>query len=311
MATVSASRATTPGATPVPESGAWRSAVAWGAIIGGAFAAAAVSLILVALGMGLGLASISPWPNAGISVTTFSIATAIWLIIIHWFASGLGGYLTGRLRSQWVGLDRDEVFFRDTAHGFLTWAVATVVATAAFASLSAAAISGGAKATAAVAAGATAGAAEAANSSSSQPNASDTLGYFTDLLFRPGPNANPAPPDAQTRAETVRIVAAGLKNGDVSPEDRTYLAQLVAAHTGLSQADAQKRVDDVMNQVKAAEAKAREVADQARKAGMSLSLFTALAMVIGAFVAAAAGALGGSHRDEWSALPATRPGLAE
>ena len=308
MTTISGTHTTGRAAYPAADRDAAPPAIAWGAIIGGAFAAAAVSLILMALGTGLGLAAASPWPNAGASITTFGIATAIWLIIIHWFASGFGGYLTGRLRRQWVGLHSHEVFFRDTAHGFLTWAVATVIATAAFASLSAAAISGGAKATAGLATGAAAGLSHAAGP---QAQSSDQVDYFADLLFRPTGTASPNPPDAQTRAEATRIIATDLMNGSIPSGDRSYLAQLVAARTGLSQADAQKRVDDVVNQAKAAEAKVREAADQARKAGASLSLFTALAMVIGAFIAAAAGALGGSHRDEWSVMLAARPGTAD
>src|SRR5580698_2686537 len=75
--------------------------VAWPAILGGAFAAAALSLILLALGSGFGLASVSPWAGSGASATTFTIMTAIWLIITQWIASGVGGYLTGRLRTKW------------------------------------------------------------------------------------------------------------------------------------------------------------------------------------------------------------------
>ena len=92
------------------------SAISWAAIIGGAFATAALSLILLALGSGFGLASVSPWPNSGASVTTFTAMTAIWLIIVQWVSSGLGGYLTGRLRTKWVGVHTHEVFFRDTAN---------------------------------------------------------------------------------------------------------------------------------------------------------------------------------------------------
>jgi hypothetical protein len=91
------------------------SGVAWPAIIGGAFAAVALSLILLALGSGLGLASVSPWSNAGVSATTFTVMTAVWLIVVQWLASGLGGYLTGRLRTKWVGLHTHEVFF--SRHG--------------------------------------------------------------------------------------------------------------------------------------------------------------------------------------------------
>ena len=103
------------------------SAVSWPSIFGGAFAAAAVTLILLSLGSGFGLASVSPWSNAGTSATTFTIVTAIWLIVTQWLASGVGGYLTGRLRTKWVGLHTHEVFFRDTANGFSMWAAVSVI----------------------------------------------------------------------------------------------------------------------------------------------------------------------------------------
>jgi hypothetical protein len=102
-----------------------RSAVSWAAVIAGAVVTAAASLILLALASGLGFTLISPWPGAGISVTTFTVTTAIGLIVVQWLASALGGYLTGRLRTKWVGTHTHEVFFRDTAHGLLMWALAT------------------------------------------------------------------------------------------------------------------------------------------------------------------------------------------
>src|SRR5580692_7150199 len=114
------------------------SAASWAAIIAGAFVAASVSLVLFALGSGLGFASISPWPGHGVTAKAFAITTAIWLIVMQWVSSGFGGYITGRLRTRWIGTHTHEVFFRDTAHGLVTWAVATVlVAAAAAASVSA------------------------------------------------------------------------------------------------------------------------------------------------------------------------------
>ncbi len=103
------------------------SAVSWAAIIAGAFAAVAISLVLVALGTGFGLSSISPWSHANMSVAAFSLATAIWLVVVQWLSAALGGYLTGRLRTRWIGLHTHEVAFRDTVHGFLAWALATVL----------------------------------------------------------------------------------------------------------------------------------------------------------------------------------------
>ena len=282
------------------------SAISWPAIFGGAFAAAAFSLILLALGSGFGLASVSPWSNSGASATTFTVMTAIWLIVVQWVSAGLGGYLTGRLRTKWVGVHTHEVFFRDTANGLLTWAVAAVIGATVLASAVSSLLGGGTHAAATIASAAAAGTGQAAIQAN--PPA-----YLVDSLFRsdhPNPNAG----DQEIRAETGRILGTGIKNGDVPAADRTYLAQLVAARTGLSQADAEKRVDAVIAKAKAAEVKARQVADAARKAGAYLSIFTAVSMLIGAFVAAAAAALGAQHRDEdWRASGAaaaclTRPG---
>jgi hypothetical protein len=269
------------------------SAISWAAIIGGAFAAAAISLLLFALGAGVGLASASPWSGAGASATTFTVAAAVWLIVIQWLSSGLGGYLTGRLRTKWVGVHTHEVFFRDTAHGFLTWAVASVVVAVFLASSVSSVVSGGAHIAGNVASGAAQGATQGAASS---PGSS--TGYFVDSLFRSDqPNTNASP--QETRGEATRILTKSIANGSVDAADRTYLAKLVATRTGLSQADAEKRVDDVVAQEKAAEVKVREAADAARKAAASLSFFTFFSMLIGAFIASVAGAIGGRQRDEY------------
>jgi hypothetical protein len=268
------------------------SAVSWPAIIAGAFVAASISLALLALGSGLGLASISPWSNTGASVTTFAVMTGIWLIIVQWAASGVGGYLTGRLRTKWVGTHTHEVFFRDTAHGFLTWALATVIGAVVLGSAASSIVGGGVRAGATVASGAAQGAANSAQSGTPQIGV-----YDVDRAFRSTrPDANASTADA--RAETTRILAKGVANGEVPPADRTYLVESVAARTGASQADAQNRVDDLIAQVKAAETKARQAADSARKAASAFSIFTALSMLVGAFIACAASALGGQQRDE-------------
>jgi hypothetical protein len=253
------------------------SGIAWPPILAGAFAAAASSLILLALGSGFGLASVSPWPNSGASATAFTSIMAIWLIIAQWVSSGLGGYLTGRLRTKWVGVHTHEVFFRDTAHGFLAWAVAAVVGAAVLASVASSLLSGVAHRAPSTVANTNEGVLQA-----------DPSAYYVDSLFRSDhPNAT----DQDVRAEATRILAIGIRNSDVPPADRTYLAQLVAARTGLSQANAEKRVEEVI-------AKEKADADGARKAGAYLSIFTAVSMLIGAFIAAAAAALGGRHRDE-------------
>ncbi len=263
-----------------------QSAVSWAAIIAGAFVALATSLVLVSLGAGLGLTSISPWPNSGASATTFTISAGIGLIVVQWLSSGMGGYITGRLRTKWVGVHTHEVFFRDTAHGFLSWALATVAGTILLAAAAASVIGGGVHAAATMAGGA------------SQAVASSLSGYDVDALFR-SDRPDPAAGTQDVAAQATRILAMGISNGDVPPADRTYLAQLVAARTGISQADAQKRVDDAIARGKAAETKARQVADAARRSAAQFAIFTALSMLIGAFIAGAAAAYGGSLRDEY------------
>jgi hypothetical protein len=201
----------------------------------------------------------------------------------------LGGYLTGRLRTKWVGTHTHEVFFRDTAHGFVTWAVATLILAIVLAGAALATTGAGVRATAMVGGGAAQGA-------TGSPHGRATVGaYDVDMLFRSA--HSDANPTNDGHAEAMRILEKGLSAGDVSAADRSYLAEQVAGRTGISQDNAQKRVDDVIAQVKAADLKAREAADAARKAAAKASILTALAMLIGAFIACAAAALGGHERD--------------
>lgn len=276
-----------------------QSAISWGAILGGAVVAAAVTLILIVLGSALGLTSVSPW-GGGASAGTFTVAAAIWLVVTQWLASGFGGYVTGRLRTKWVSVHTHEVFFRDTAHGFVTWAVATLIAVGVMAQAASAVTSGGAHLAAF-------GAASAPGMISR--GAGPMMGsYDLDVLFRgtatdaasaAGPGGAPGPggpmgataASGDARGEAMRILANGLGNaGEISPDDRTYLASLVSARTGVTQAEAQARVDAFIAHSKAA-------LDSARKAAAETALFTALAMLVGAFIACVSAALGGRERD--------------
>lgn len=103
------------------------SAVSWGAVIAGAIGATALSLVLLLLGTGLGLAAISPWPQRGISDEAAGISSILWITLVQLLASAVGGYLAGRLRTRWTTVHTHEVYFRDTAHGFLAWSVATLL----------------------------------------------------------------------------------------------------------------------------------------------------------------------------------------
>ncbi|TIQ93868.1 MAG: hypothetical protein E5X44_10505 [Mesorhizobium sp.] len=286
-------------AAPVESSS---SAVNWGPIIAGAFAASTLTFILMLVGSGLGLTMVSPWSNESASVTTFAVSTAIWLVIVQWLSSGLGGYLTGRLRTKWVGIHTDETFFRDTAHGFMAWALATLLVVFVLGSVLSAAIGTGVKAASTVASGAAMGASAGATANAGNDGGSDATSYFVDALFRPTDPSRLAAPgaegDATAAAQASRILITSAAAGEVSADDKTYLGQLVAARTGLSQADATARVDAVLAQVEAAKVQAQEAADTARKAGATFALVGALSLIIGAFIASAAAALGGKQRDD-------------
>jgi hypothetical protein len=266
-----------------------KSAVSWPAILAGAVVATSASVLLLALGSGLGLISTSPWPGSGASAGAITALAAIWLIAVQWIASGLGGYLTGRLRTKWVGTHTHEVFFRDTAHGFVTWALATVVLAALIAAAAASAVGTGVRAGATLGSGATDGAANAVSHAR-------VTGYDVDMLFRSA-QADPGQSATDVRTEATHILAKGLTTGDVSAADRAYIAQMIAARTGIAQPDAERRVDDVVAQLNTAETKARQAADAARKAAATASILAALSMLIGAFIACAAAALGGQERD--------------
>ncbi len=272
------------------------SAVSWGAIIAGAVAASAITVVLSLLGSGIGLSMASPFSSQGASLTTFAITTAIWLIIVQWASAGFGGYIAGRLRTKWTGVNRDEVFFRDTAHGVLAWALATLIVAGALGSAISATVGAGVQATATVTAGATAAGAAAASSDAG----SNATSYFVDSLLRPTtPSTAPAGTAADdTAGQVSRILLTSAANGEMSAGDRTYLDQLVASRTGLSEADAKARVDGVLKSVDDAKVAATQAAETARKTSASVALFGALSLLIGGFVAAVGAALGGRQRDE-------------
>jgi hypothetical protein len=270
-----------------------RSAVAWPAIIAGAFVAAGATLILLALGSGLGFASISPWSDRGVSATAFTITAAIWLLVTQWLSAGLGGYIAGRLRTRWSGTHVHEVFFRDTAHGLVTWAVATVLVAAVAASSVASVTRGGARALSEAAPAAAHGAAHGMTSTPFP----GVDAYDVDELFRSSTATTNGAGGADPRLEAAHIAAHAMTTGMVSDDDRKFLGDLVAERAGLPQAEAQKRVDDFMTAALHAETKAKADADLARKAAAETSLYIALSLLVGAFIACVAAALGGQQRD--------------
>lgn len=273
-------------------------AVVWGPIFAGAFAAVVTTAVLMLLGSGLGLTLISPWTQESASLTTIAASTAVWIVIVQWLSSAIGGYLAGRLRTKWVNVHTDEVFFRDTAHGFMAWAVATLIVLGAIGLHSTVLFGAGTHVAASVAGGAASGTGQSA-AGETQGGAT---GYLVDSLLRPADPArlSSAGPEADqaAAAQATRILAMGAVQGDISQEDRTYLATLVAARTGLSQPDAEARVATLLTRADELKNKAQQAADEARKASATAAILGALSMAIGAFIAAVAGAVGGRQRDD-------------
>jgi hypothetical protein len=256
------------------------SGVSWAAVLGGAVVAAALSLILLALGTGLGLSSVSPWSNAGASAATVGVGAIIWLIAAQIMAFALGGYLAGRLRIKWATVHTDEVFFRDTAHGLLVWAVAAVV-TAGLLGAAATTMAGNA-ARSNASAGPARG--EAVGAEALDPTVDAVDGVFRSDRAT-GDRADPA-----MRAEVGRIFTSSIRHRELAGADKTYVGSLVASRTGLSQSDAEQRVTQVF-------ADLQQTIDAARKSAATLSLWIFVALLTGAFCASYAATIGGRQRD--------------
>ena len=296
--------------------------VSWAAILAGATAAAALSLILLLLGTGLGLSSISPWAHKGVSSSTFGVSTIVWLTVTQILAAGMGGFLAGRLRIKWIGVHTDEVYFRDTAHGFLAWAVASLATAALLTSVIGSIVNGGVQAAASLGGGATnATITAAATAAGSEMDKSDnlsgsengTMGYFVDTLFRKDTNMASSEPQegniittdtSQKTApipEVTRIFKNAMNAKTLPIKDQTYLSELVSRHTGLSQPEAEKRVSDIYSTMQTtkhnAEITAKDAAEKARKATIYGTLWLFVSLLLGAFSASLAATWGGSCRD--------------
>lgn len=252
--------------------------VSWPAVAAGAVVSCALTLVLLAFGVGLGLSVVSPWTGAGVSATTFKIGTGLYLIVIAMLSSSIGGYIAGRLRSRWIGVHSDEVYFRDTAHGFVSWAFASVIGAILLATPASSLIGAGFG---------TAGQGAVASASRSGP-----MDGYVDTLLRPvSPSAQSTGNSDGARGEMLRLFTSSFRNGsEMKASDREYVSRVVAARTGLGQTDADKRVSDVITQIKAD-------ADAARKATAQLAFWLTASLLLGAFCASLAATEGGGLRD--------------
>jgi hypothetical protein len=299
------------------------SAVSWKAIFAGTTASLSVTMILLAFGIGVGFSVISPWGDQGVSATTFTVSAAVYLFCVSMLSSTIGGYLAGRLRSRWASVNEHERYFRDSAHGFVVWALAAVIGAVIMGGAASHIISGvssglGSAAGGAAQAGAQSSASDiyvdqlmrtnpagsaggGAAASGAQQATSPTSGDQTAAPLQGGQIAPQGRQDVGNRAEITRIIGPAMtKGGSLSDSDKKYLASVVAARAGLSQADAEARVDTVINQ-------AKQAADKARKSTALFGLWLAAAMLAGALSAALAAIEGGNLRNrEWYLADGTR-----
>ncbi|MET1080007.1 MAG: hypothetical protein ABWY06_18490 [Pseudomonas sp.] len=276
------------------------SGVSWAAIFGGALGAAALSLILILLGAGLGFTAASPWADRGASAQALGISAILWLTLTQIVASGLGGYIAGRLRVRWANVHDDEVYFRDTAHGFLAWSVATLITASLVLGSVGSLVGSGVQAGAQVASGVVNAAGSAVSSAVSRSDG-NSLEYYVDTLFR----SNQAAPasDADMRGEALRIFTTGTLSGQgLDPADRQYLGQVIAQRTGMTQPEAERRVDETYARatqaLQQAETKVKAAADSAKKVAAWSALWMFVALLCGAFVASLAATFGGKQRDQ-------------
>jgi hypothetical protein len=242
------------------------SGLSWPAILAGAAVAGALWFSLTTLGAGLGLSAISAWPTAGASARGVGTGAIVWLMLVQALSCALGGYLAGRLRARWATVHGHEVHFRDTAHGFLVWAVGLVVSVLFLSSMGAT-----------LAKEASSAATEGAND------------YYVDTLFR-GETPAAASDTQAVRKEASAILANALGRSDIAPQDRGYLTDLVTARTGLDRARAEARVNETV-------AAARQAAETARKALAHSMYWLFASLLLGAFCGSLAATVGGRQRD--------------
>jgi hypothetical protein len=281
-------------ATPIKTSG-----IDWKSVIAGAIAAAAISGLLTAFGAAIGLSLTSAHRTSGLSVTTLAIAAALWLVMVHVWSFAVGGYLAGRL-SEVPDLDPEEAQFRAGANGFMVWALGTAIGLMFLALAAGTAV----RTTAQVAGQAASGVAQSATNLSAE-----NVSYVADALFRaqaapagtPSPSATQNRPDPAAVAEVGRIFTVALAEGSLNANDRSYLAQVVSRQAGLSEADAQRRVDETyaraQSMKEAAERRVREAADKARRQAVVAGFLAAAASLLGLVAATWAAGVGREHQN--------------
>jgi len=270
--------------------------VDWPAILAGAIIASAVAFLLSAFGSALGLSLVSPYRTGGMPTMWVVIAIGLWILWVAGTSFMAGAYVTGRLRRRIGDATEHEVAVRDGLHGALVWAVATLIGAVLLVAGVSGAASIGARATGAAVGAAATTAAVSQNATGTQ--AENPLNSVADRVFTSADDFTKPGGDAARRT-VVRIVGENALAGRKMAEaDRTALARLVAARTGLDEAAATQRVDEAQKQADELAAKAKEAANVARKVGIVSAFLIAASLLIGFAGAYWAAGMGGRHRDE-------------
>lgn len=276
--------------------------IEWSAVIAGALGASAISFLLLTFGASVGLTLTSPWAT-GKALWAAVIGVTWWTVMVQIGSFFVGGYLAGRMRSGWADAQLTESRFRDSTHGFMVWTVGVLFGAGLLALTAGTGVGVAAKTAATAASG-------NANALSTTP-----VDYAVDGLMRiprapsptplgagaptaPSAGSQTANSDPALRDEMRRIFTATVKSRELTQRDRDYLTSTVAARTGLSQADAQSRVDASMVQVGELETKAAQTANLARKTALILGFVTVASLLISLAAAIGGARLGGAHRDE-------------
>jgi hypothetical protein len=272
--------------------------VEWPAVLAGAVLAAALSFVLLTFGVAIGLSATSPWPGSGLSAKVIASIAIFWVMAQQIGSLMIGGYVAGRLRTRWHETGH-EADFRDGLHGGLVWAVGVLISALLVFATAEAAARTGAEVVAGKAAASVASTTDPMDAvidtmlrptaTAQAPAAAPPAAGAATQLARPRPSTPPTGAE-DTRAEISRILAASVTGRGLSSENRVYLAQLIAQRTGMTQQEAERRVDGAVNG-------AREAADKTRKAAILTGFVTAAGLILSLGAAWWAAMKGGQHRD--------------
>jgi hypothetical protein len=274
--------------------------VDWSAVIAAVVISAASLSILTAFGVAIGFASVSPW-TSNPSASSLLVGAAAWFALSALYAGAVGGYVAGRARKPSPDVTADERTTQDGLHGLAAWGAGLLLSGL----LAAYIFTGAASKTAEVTAQALGPTlAEAVKGAGSK--ASDFMSYYVDRSLRPGGAATATTvPAEDVRPELARLLTRSL-NGDLSDDDRAYLARVIAQRAGVSEADAKTRVDQMINDARAAYQKAvdqaKDAANKARKAAIESTTWFAIVTILAGILSWYAAGIGGRHRDQSALL---------